>query len=304
MQRTSEASEKNSILIVDDSKANIITLNNILSKDYNIMAAKTGVQGLELAFNQLPDLILLDIIMPEMDGFEVLKQLRENDGTRGIPVIFISGLDTQEDEEKGLLLGAADYISKPFSSAIVKLRVASQLKILKQINTIETLSMTDTLTQIPNRRGMELNMEMEWNKACTDRSPIAILMIDIDNFKNINDAYGHIYGDIVLRHVAITIKGSLLRVSDTVARWGGEEFIVMLPGTSLEGAIKVGETICQRIRETGRRDSDKNIKEKVTVSIGAFSKIPDYDETIIKFIESADEALYRAKNNGKDQVKV
>lgn len=299
------SSKKNTILIIDDSKSNILALNYILSSDYIILATKSGQNGIDISIKQVPDLILLDIMMPDVDGFEVLRILRENPKTQDIPIIIISGLNNNQGEEKSLRLGANDYISKPFSPIIVKLRVLNQMKIINQLRAIETLSMTDPLTKIFNRRAVETRMEENWKKSVINGSHLAILIVDIDNFKNINDTYGHPYGDIILERVTEIIKNTLRRSADYVGRWGGEEFIIVLPNTNMIGAIQVGEEIRKNVSNSHKRYSDESIKSKTTISIGVYSSIPKNtidNTTVYNFISNADEALYQAKNTGKNKV--
>ena len=291
----------NSLLIVDDEKSNLMVLTHILSPEYNIYTAKYGADAIEKAKEYLPDLILLDIVMPEMNGYEVLAALRAIDETRQIPVIFITGLASAEDEVKGLSFEAADYISKPFSPAIVRLRVRNQIQIVNQLHTIERLSLTDQLTGIPNRRGLDNRLNSEWGRAIRDKTPLSFLIMDMDKFKNYNDTYGHQQGDLALQTVAKIFSQSLKRRSDFVARWGGEEFAVLLPNTTLEGALDVAESIREHVENTviPRPDSSST---RVTVSIGVNTQIPVQDSPIEFFIACADEALYSAKKMGGNRV--
>jgi diguanylate cyclase (GGDEF)-like protein len=282
---------KNSILIVDDDKANIIALTHILTPEYTVYAAKDGPEAIEAVNEHLPDVILLDILMPEMDGFEVLSLLKGDEKTRAIPVIFVTGLGDLENEEKGLGLGAADYMSKPFSPAIVRLRVKNQIQILNQIEMIRNISVTDPLTELSNRRDFDYRMHLEWDHAVRNRTPLSIFMIDIDNFKDYNDEYGHLQGDAVLKDVAATIKQSFNRSVDFAARWGGEEFAVLLPNTDLSGAMVIAELIRKNVEKTS-----------LTVSIGVATHTPEHLDLISDFINSADKALYNAKKTGKNRV--
>jgi diguanylate cyclase (GGDEF)-like protein len=300
--------EKNSVLIVDDEKANIMALTLILSDEYTVFAAKNGEDAMELAKKHQPDVILLDILMPDMDGYEVLMNLKSNNTTCEIPVIFVTGLVSSEDEEKGLRMGAADYISKPFSPAIIRLRINNQIQMRKQINLIRHLSMTDQLTSVPNRRNFDNRMFLEWNHARRNNVPLSIFFADIDNFKIYNDKYGHMQGDIALQTIAQVIMKSLRRSNDFTARWGGEEFVVLLPTTSLDGALEVAENIRKNIKNTvipyaeGSDDISMDGAETVTVSIGVNTIVPGKSSLMNEFISAADHALYEAKKNGRDQV--
>jgi len=292
--------KKNSVLIVDDEKSNIIALTHILGPEYTIYFAKNGMDAIELAEKFLPDVILLDILMPEMDGYDVISRLKKGSKTNEIPVIFITGLTDVEEEEKGLSLGAADYISKPFSSEIVKLRVRNQMQMQNQIRLIKYLSMMDQLTDLPNRRNFDGRLRMEWEHAIRNGAFISLLMIDIDFFKNYNDKYGHQQGDIALKAIANIFKQTLKRSVDFAARWGGEEFVVLLPHTSLNGALGIAEIIRAKAVDTDIiLGGDAT---KLTLSIGVYTVKPEQGSSLDGFISGADKALYIAKENGRNQV--
>ena len=293
--------EKNSLLIVDDEKYNIVALNQILSPEYTVYAAKSGQDAIEIANEHLPDVILLDILMPEMDGYEVIAALKSSPKTRDIPVIFITGLSDAPDEEKGLHLGAADYISKPFSTAIVKLRIKNQIQTLNYIHTIELLSLMDQLTNIPNRRSFDERLHLEWGRAIRDETPISILILDFDNFKEYNDIHGHKQGDKALQGVAKILMQELKRAVDFVARWGGEEFVVLLPNTDRDKALIIAERMRASIEATQIPLPDGQTS-KITISIGVNAKIPAPIDSADDFLYHADKALYAAKNGGRNRV--
>jgi len=292
---------KNSVLIVDDELLNLKTLRHILHEDYTIYPAKDGSEAIEMATVNIPDLILLDIIMPGMNGYEVLAGLKGNGSTRHIPVIFITGLDSKADEEKGLSMDAVDYIGKPFSSAIIKLRVKNQIQIINQIRTIEQLSNMDQLTQIPNRRSLDQQILAEWGRAIREQFPLSLLIVDVDNFKVYNDTYGHLQGDFVLKTVAETIVKTLQRAGDFAARYGGEEFCILLPGADIEGGMKVAELVREAVQSL-IIPCDDGSSSKVTISVGVHSLIPKITDTIPELIAKADDALYRAKESGRNCV--
>ena len=291
--------KKNSVLVVDDESSNILALSHVLSPEFTVYAAKSGADAIAAAQKYLPDVILLDILMPEMDGYAVIAALKNSKKTEDIPVIFITGLSDADDEEKGLALGAADYITKPFSPAIVKLRLHNQVKMLEQLRTIERLSMTDSLTCLPNRRNFEIRLDSEWRRAMREHTPVSILVIDVDNFKNYNDAYGHQQGDVALREVAKVFMQMLKRPGDFAARWGGEEFIVLLPNTESCGALEIAEQIRKRIEKLEILCADGQAAN-VTVCIGVNTWEHGPGGTIDKFIREADRALYAAKNGGRN----
>jgi diguanylate cyclase (GGDEF)-like protein len=293
--------DKKRILIVDDEKMNIMVLAQFLKSQYEIIIAADGVSALETAEKHVPDLILLDVIMPEMNGFEVLTRLKNSSITINIPVIFITGLDSAEDEEKGLLLGAVDYITKPFHKSVVKARISTQLKMSDYIHTIEKLCMLDALTGLPNRRGFDSRIIVEWGRAYRDKTPLGLIMLDIDNFKVYNDTYGHPQGDVLLKTVANILSNTPNRSSDFVSRWGGEEFIILLPDTGRNGTYKVAEQIRLNIKKA-IVPCVNGTETSVTVSLGAVSIIPDDNDSTENLLDRADKLLYKAKNEGKDQV--
>ena len=298
--------KKNSLLIVDDENANLKVLTHILGSDYTIYTATNGKNAIKKALELLPDLILLDILMPEMDGYQTLSQIKNTDVIKKIPVVFITGLDSEEDEEKGLSLDAADYITKPFSAPIVKLRVRNQIQIVNQLRTIEHLSMIDQLTHLPNRRSFDNRLVVEWKQAIRENTPISLLMMDLDRFKSYNDTYGHQQGDVILKVISKVFADSLRRPADFAARWGGEEFTVLLPNTPLDGAIEVAEIIRSNVEKTliENTTGENSDEIKITVSIGISSITPKQHDSIDTFITNADEALYTSKKTGRNKVSV
>ena len=295
------AKSKKKLLIVDDEKINIVSLAQSLKSNYEILVAQDGTSALEIAEKQVPDLILLDIIMPDINGFEVLTKLKNSPTTINIPVIFITGLNSAEDEEKGLLLGAVDYITKPFHKSVVKARVDTQLKMSDYIHTIEKLCMMDALTGLPNRRGFNDRISVEWGRAHREQTPLGLIMIDIDFFKKYNDTYGHPQGDVLLKAISGVLENTLNRASDFASRWGGEEFIVLLPDTDIKGTYNIAEQIRLNVKNTKVRFAD-GTDTSATVSLGIASMIPRDGDTIENFINQVDKLLYLAKESGRDQV--
>jgi len=293
--------KERSVLVVDDESSNIAALTHILSSKYIVYAAKSGSGALKAVEKHSPDVILLDIIMPEMDGYSVVSLLKGNEKTKDIPIIMVTSLSGEGEEEKALSLGAADYIIKPFRSGIVELRVKNQVKILDQHRAIERLSMTDQLTDLPNRRNFNTRLDLEWYRSIREQMPISILLIDVDKFKEYNDTYGHQQGDAALQALARVLTGELKRCGDFAARWGGEEFVVLLPNTDFAGALQVSERIRKCVEEM-EMPLVNGSNTKTTVSIGVNAEMPARDAAYDEFIAKADKALYKAKEAGRNKV--
>jgi diguanylate cyclase (GGDEF)-like protein len=295
--------KKEKILIVDDEKSNLYILTEILHEKFTIVVAKCGQKAIELAFAHQPDLVLLDIMLPDIDGFQVLKSFKNSDSLKDVPVIFISALNDVENEEKGLSLGAVDYIIKPFSPTIVRARVNTHLKIARQRKMIETLAMLDGLTEIPNRRSYQIRLEDEWLRAERTASSLTLATLDIDFFKQFNDNYGHSDGDEALKAVAKTMINSLKRAADFAARTGGEEFAIIIPENSAEGAFLLLNDLCRNIKELKIPHEFSTVDKFLTVSVGGVTCMP-HKKNITKqeLIEAADSLLYKAKSNGRNTV--
>jgi len=294
------------ILIVDDEVSILTMLNRILSDEYDIITAKSGIEALRLAEEARPDLILLDILLPDLDGYNVIVQLKSNALTTSIPVIFITGINSEADEEKSFLLGATDYIVKPLKPAPVQARIRYHLKIVNQLRALEGISLTDPLTGLPNRRSFEDRLEMEWRRAIREQKPISYLISDIDNFKIFNETYTQERGDTLLRTVSGVFIAWTKRPADHPARLGGEEFGVLLPDTDEKAALNIAEGIRQDIEvlripvKEGEKDGEKT--NPVTISIGACSNIPQRNDPVIDFVTRANGALYEAKKAGRNRV--
>jgi diguanylate cyclase (GGDEF)-like protein len=297
-----ENNDQYRILVVDDETANLAVLNKILSPEYVVFTAKSGGEGLRRVAEDKPDLILLDIIMPDINGFELLKTLKANPDTRQIPVIIITGLDNEVDEERGFVLGAVDYITKPFKNTIVAARVRTHIQIVRHLRVIERLGMVDPLTDISNRRCFDDRLTMEWRRALRDQKPISFMMIDVDKFKTYNDTYGHPQGDTLLRTIARIFAAAARRSGDISARLGGEEFGVLLPDTELHAAAKLAEEIRSRVETERIPTVDGKIQTCITVSIGVASTVPTKDSSPETFISRADTLLYQAKEKGRNRI--
>jgi len=295
------STEKRTILIIDDTPMQIRVLSQMLSPTYDVKIAKDGEKGLELAHKHNIDLILLDIVMTGMSGFEVLEELKKSSITRHIPVIFITSMDSAENEAKGLALGAVDYITKPFMDDIVKLRVGLHMQLISQMQTIERLGLFDSLTGVRNRHSFNTLMQAEWNTSIQNKTCISLLMLDIDRFKIFNDRYGHLSGDSCLKTAADVFKATVEARGASVFRWGGEEFAILLPSTTLEDATAIAEQVRHAMESTpvscGEADTTN-----ITVSIGVGTIFPQSGDRIEKFCDDTDKALYKAKQNGRNRV--
>jgi len=294
--------KKQSVLIVDDMVSNIEILSGVLGTEYEVLFATSGKDALDVVYDQAPDLILLDVIMPDMDGYEVCAKLKADEKTRDIPVIFVTAMDQEEDESKGLNAGVIDYITKPFRSSIVKARVRNHLELKRYRDLLKELSTVDGLTGIPNRRRFDEVLESEWRRARRNQTPLSLLLMDIDFFKAYNDHYGHLAGDDCLRQLARGLAEIVRRPADLVARYGGEEFVLLLPDTDADGAIWVANRVQDKIKHLNIPHSHSAVADHVTFSIGVATLVPADDQTLFDLIQCADKLLYTAKQNGRNCV--
>jgi diguanylate cyclase (GGDEF)-like protein len=290
------------VLIVDDAPINIQILNEALKDRYRVFFATNGRDAIRIAASSVPDMILLDIMMPEMDGYEVCRIIKADQVTKDIPIIFITAMNQQENEAAGLELGAADYITKPFNPDIVKLRVRNQLELKRQRDLLSRLSLQDGLTGIPNRRSFDEHYDREWRRAFRNQSEISIIMCDIDHFKAYNDSYGHLAGDDCLRRVAGLMCTILERPADLVARFGGEEFICVLPETGLSGSMVIAEKLRGSVESMEIPHQYSPVAPMLTVSLGVATAVPHDEITSSDLISCADKQLYLAKQGGRNRV--
>jgi diguanylate cyclase (GGDEF)-like protein len=305
MQATvsSETDNRQKILIVDDMPVNILTLGEVLRSRYDIVAAVNGRKALSIAqSDQPPDLILLDIEMPDMDGWQVCRHLKTTEKTRNIPVIFITGHDEVSEVMAGFESGAVDYISKPFNISVVQARVQTHLALKKQRDLLEQLASVDALTGIPNRRMFDEYFAREWRRSMRSASPISLIFMDVDFFKAYNDNYGHAEGDRCLENIAAILKHTLKRVTDFVARYGGEEFVAVLPEMNLDEAAEMAESMRKNVASSNIPHAYSEVADRITLSLGVSSVIPVADILPEDLIKTADAALYMAKENGRNQV--
>jgi diguanylate cyclase (GGDEF)-like protein len=278
-------------------------LGSAIRPEYRVRVATGGHQALGIVESgDPPDLILLDVMMPEVDGFEVCRRLKANPRTRKCPVIFVTALDEETNEELGFNLGAVDYIAKPFSIPVVRARVRTHIALKKQADLLEQLSHIDALTQISNRRRFDEMFDQEWRRAVRDRKPFSVLLIDVDHFKDYNDRYGHGAGDECLCRVASCLARSVARPADLVARYGGEEFVVLLPDTGGEAARGIAERMCAGVRELNIPHACSSAAAFLTISVGCATADPPGEGMPQRLMEAADRALYQSKAAGRNRV--
>jgi diguanylate cyclase (GGDEF)-like protein len=305
--------KKMNVLVVDDNSQNLKVLGNVLKEntDYNLAFAMSGEEALEYLSDHTPDMILLDVMMPGLDGFEVCKHLKAAEKTSSLPVIFITAKSGPEDIIKGFEVGGVDYVTKPFNEAELLIRINTHMELkrsrdmleeknkelMEAYNKIEHLALTDTLTGIPNRRNISNLMAKEVSRCTRNGGNFSMIMCDIDFFKNVNDTYGHDTGDFVLKTVAELIKDEL-RNQDVVARWGGEEFLIMLPETGLDASCGVAEKLRKKIENHKMDFGNHSFNVTMTFGVSVYEK----ELGIEKSIKKADDALYEGKQTGRNKV--
>lgn len=297
--------KKPHILIVDDTPTNIHVLAESLRMEYRVRVASSGKAAFEIiAKLGPPDLILLDVMMPEMDGYEVCRRLKQSPETKNVPVIFVTAKSDAVDEEYGLKLGAVDYIAKPFHLPIVTARVRNHINLKIKTDLLESQAMLDGLTNIPNRRRFDETLESEWKRAVRSGTPLSLIMADIDFFKRYNDNYGHGVGDDCLKKVASSLASSTDRPSDLVAQYGGEEFAVILPETDAVGAHTIAERFRSHLESMQIPHEYSDTSNFVTVSVGLACVTPNVGMTKTDLLKLADDMLYQAKETGRNTVRI
>jgi len=280
------------VLIVDDSPSNIRVMAAILQERYRVKTATSGQQCLDMAIRHQPDLILLDIEMPGISGYETCRELKDMSETKDIPVIFVTGRDNIEDEEMGLRIGAVDYITKPIRPVILSARVDTHITLKRQQDRLLKMAMHDQLTGLYNRHYMLEIVEQKIARARRHHTPMSTIIVDLDYFKRINDTHGHIVGDQILEEVGQFLNKQC-RTEDTVTRFGGEEFLLLMEPCSLNQAHYKAEVLRHQISELNPAGIN------VTVSIGV-AMLDETDETFSNLLRRADDALYQAKADGRN----
>ncbi|MBF0549936.1 MAG: diguanylate cyclase [Deltaproteobacteria bacterium] len=298
-----EICHKQSVLIVDDEPGNAKILVELLRPSYTVRVAVDGAKALQVARSDIPpDLILLDVVMPGMDGYEVCQELKADPRTQDIPIIFITAKDSEQDQIKGFNIGAVDYITKPFSPVVVEARVKTHVELKIKSELLKKLSLRDGLTGIANRRRFDEYLTYVWDFSKRESLPLSLILIDIDHFKLFNDNYGHLAGDACLVQVAQTLDNSIKRKTDLAARYGGEEFGCILPHTNSDGALALANNMSDNLRLLSIPHVHSGTCSWLTISQGVATVVPTRDTRPDTLIKVADEALYRAKSEGRNRV--
>lgn len=296
--------ERPRLLIVDDQPINIQTLHQIFQADHEVFMATSGQRALDFCrHNTPPDLILLDVVMPGMDGLEVCRQLKSSPATADTPVIFVTAQSDPTDETQALEAGGVDFISKPVNPAVVRARVRTHLTLKAQSELLRSLVFIDGLTGVANRRRFDEVLPAEWRRCRRSSTPLTLLMIDIDHFKRYNDHYGHPTGDACLQQVAATLKAHFSRSHDLVARYGGEEFVCLMPECDQAAGQRKAAELCAAVAALAIAHADSPTAGVVTLSIGVATVRPSCDGTPETLLAAADGALYAAKTGGRNGVR-
>lgn len=295
---------KGTVLIVDDEVSNIEIMNAVLEDDYEVCFATSGEQALGMLRGMLPDLILLDVLMPGLDGFEVCRRIKHEALLVDIPVIFTTGLGDTDDEMRGLSLGAIDYVTKPIQPAVLRARVNNHVELKQLRDRLAEMAVTDGLTGLSNRRHMEQTLELETSRLSRQGEWLSVIMLDIDFFKQFNDNYGHQAGDRAISMVASALMRAVKRSSDLCARYGGEEFACVLPGTAPEAAKIVAEEIRLQVQSLNIPHAFSNVSPFVTISMGVASGRCLPGVSGAAWVGEADQLLYRSKKGGRNCIQM
>jgi diguanylate cyclase (GGDEF)-like protein len=290
------------LLVVEDQPLHIQVLNRAMAPECRVFMTTRGQQALQFCIERQPDLVLLDVEMPDMDGFQVLAALKADANTRNIPVIFVTAHTSTEMETRCLKAGAVDFISKPINPSVVQARVFTHLQLKFQSDLMRQWAYLDGMTGAFNRRYFDDQLQIEWRRAQRTSKPLSVILIDVDYFKDYNDHYGHLLGDEALRILVAAAKPALQRPGDFLARYGGEEFVCLLPDTPLADAAALAERIRQAVADQRVLHEHNPRQGVMTISLGVAESLHAGITNAVQLIGAADNQLYLAKRSGKNRV--
>jgi diguanylate cyclase (GGDEF)-like protein len=296
------ANRRPKILIADDQPTNIRVLYELFRDECDVFMATSGTQTIQICRAELPDLILLDVMMDDIDGHEVCRRLKADPLTGAIPIIFVTSQNQEADEVIALGLGAVDFITKPINPVIVRARVRTHLTLKLQGDLLRASALLDGLTGVANRRKFDEDVQTDWRQCLRESAPLSLILIDIDYFKLYNDRYGHQAGDNCLKLVARALFEAIRRPYDKLARYGGEEFACLLPKTEVAGASAMAERMRTRVSELNVEHLGSDVDQVVTISLGVASMVPTPSVTPELLLRAADQQLYEAKRTGRARV--
>jgi diguanylate cyclase (GGDEF)-like protein len=307
------------ILVVDDSPTIRAALKGLLERmGHTVVEADDGKKALQMYRQERPGLVLIDVVMPVMDGYEAARHMRETSAEEWVPIIFLSSKEADQDLNRAIEAGGDDYLVKPVSFVVLNAKIralqrlesmrAKQFEMSRDLASanreLEKLSRQDGLTGIANRRYFDTYLLIEVRRGAREKAPVALILSDVDHFKAFNDCYGHQAGDDCLRRVAAALSSAGRRPADLAARYGGEEFAMVLPGTALEGAVDVAKAVSRVIGGLAIPHARSAVDQSVTLSQGIVSLIPEKETTCEHLIQHADQALYQAKQQGRNRYVV
>ncbi len=302
MKRSTERPQEARIVVVDDDPGTVLVLANLLKSLGKVYVATRPDEATSLALRVAPDLVLLDVEMPGADGFAVLKELRTRAQLADTLVLFVTSHGAADIEERALSAGAIDFIHKPVHADIVRARVRNYLALKQQGDQLRCWSMLDGLTGLANRRSFDLALDHEWARAEENGEPLGLVLCDIDYFKRFNDVYGHPTGDACLQSVAAVLRGCATSPYAVAARYGGEEFALLLPGVAAADAAQVAAVLCAAVSALDVPHAASHVAPHVTLSLGVATSNPGPGSRPGELVRAADEALYRAKDQGRNRV--
>jgi len=307
------------VLVVDDSPTIRAALRSLVEKmGHSVIEAEDGSKGLKIYGHDRPDLVLIDVVMPVMDGYEAARQMRQSRPDEWVPIIFLSSKEADQDLDRAIEAGGDDYLVKPVSFVVLNAKIRALQRIesirIKLLETsrelaaanreLENLSRQDGLTGIANRRYFDTYLVTEIKRASRERQPLSLILADVDHFKAYNDFYGHQAGDDCLRQVASALRSVGRRPADLAARYGGEEFAIVLPATAMEGAVDVAKSLIRAIEGMSIPHARSGVSPSISLSQGIASLIPVQETKPENVIELADQALYQAKQQGRNRYVV